>query len=167
MIRLSDEARQTLPHMTERRSRLIGLVNRWAQLLHLSTLDERPQIRVPGDAANLLMPLMQLLEREELWVVSLDTKHRVKQMATVYQGSLNAASVRVAEVFRMPVARLAASLVLAHNHPSGDPTPSPDDVRLTEVIVEAGSLLDIAVMDHLVIGRNRFVSLKERGMGFK
>lgn len=89
------------------------------------------------------------------------------RVAQIYVGSLNAASVRVGEIFREAIRANSASLVVVHNHPSGDPTPSPEDVRVTELLIEAGKLLDIEVMDHVVIGRNRFVSLKERGLGFK
>lgn len=127
----------------------------------------RPQVRTPSDIANLLMLEMSLLEQEHLRVVMLDTKNFVSRIHTVYAGSLNSAVVRIAEVFREPVRANSASIILVHNHPSGDPTPSPEDVRVTEMIAEAGQLLDIEVLDHLVIGRNRFVSMKERGLGFK
>jgi DNA repair protein RadC len=91
----------------------------------------------------------------------------VTRITNVYAGSLNAAVVRVGEVFREAVRANSASIIVVHNHPSGDPTPSPEDVHVTEMLVEAGRLLDIEVLDHLIIGRNRFVSLKERGLGFK
>lgn len=128
---------------------------------------ERPQVRSPSDIANLLMLEMSLLEQEQLRVVLLDTKNYVTKVHTVYSGSLNSAVVRISEVFREAVRANSAALAVVHNHPSGDPTPSPEDVRVTEMIVEAGALLDIDVLDHLIIGRNRFVSLKERGLGFK
>lgn len=128
---------------------------------------ERLQVRSPVDVANLLMLEMSLLEQEQLRVVLLDTKNFVIKVHTVYSGSLNSAVVRVGEVFREPIRSNSASIAVVHNHPSGDPTPSPEDVRVTEMIVEAGALLDIDVLDHLIIGRNRFVSLKERGLGFK
>jgi DNA repair protein RadC len=128
--------------------------------------EERPQIRTPGDVANLLMLEMGLLEQEHLRTVLLDTKNRVMRIADVYAGSLNAAVVRVGEVFRAAIRANAAALIVVHNHPSGDPTPSPEDVRVTEMLVQAGELLDIAVLDHLIIGRNRYVSLKERKLGF-
>lgn len=127
----------------------------------------RPQVRSPGDAANLLMMEMGLLEQEHLRTVLLDTKNYVTRVANVYMGSLNSASVRVGEVFREAIRANAASIIVVHNHPSGDPTPSPEDVHVTELIVEAGQLLDIEVLDHLVIGRNCYVSLKERKLGFK
>ncbi len=128
---------------------------------------ERPQVRTPTDIANLLMLEMSLLEQEHLRTVMLDSKNFVIRIHTVYAGSLNSAVVRVGEVFREAIRANSASVILVHNHPSGDPTPSPEDVRVTELIVEAGKLLDIDVLDHLVIGRNRYVSLKERGLGFK
>ncbi len=128
---------------------------------------EQPQVRSPADVANLVMLEMGLLEQEQLRVVLLDTKNSVIRLATVYTGSLNTAVVRVGEIFREAIRVNCASLIIVHNHPSGDPTPSPEDVRVTEMIVEAGRLLDIAVLDHLVIGRNRFVSLKERRLGFR
>jgi len=128
--------------------------------------EERLQVRSPADVANLLMLEMSFLEQEELHTVLLDTKNYVTRTKKIYAGSLNSAAVRVGEVFREAVRANSASIIVAHNHPSGDPTPSPEDVHVTKMIVEAGNLLDINVLDHLVIGRNRYVSLKERGLGF-
>ncbi|MBP8123739.1 MAG: DNA repair protein RadC [Caldilineaceae bacterium] len=133
----------------------------------VSMPQERPQLRTPGDVANLLMLEMGLLEQEQLRVILLDTKNFIQEVVLVYQGSLNMAMVRIGEIFRDAVRRNRASIVLVHNHPSGDPTPSPEDVRMTEMAIEAGKLLDIEVLDHIIIGRNRFVSLKERGLGFR
>ena len=128
--------------------------------------EERPQIRSPADAANLVMTEMGLLEQEQLRVMLLDTKNRVLTTKTVYQGSLNTSLIRVGELFRDAIRANCASLIVLHNHPSGDPAPSPEDVAVTRQIVDAGKLLDVEVLDHLVIGRQRFVSLKERGLGF-
>ncbi|GIV67471.1 RadC family protein [Caldilinea sp.] len=128
---------------------------------------ERPQVRGPADVANLVMLEMGLLEQEHLRVVLLDTKNYVQRIVNVYAGSLNTAVVRVGEIFREAIRSNCAAIIVVHNHPSGDPTPSPEDVRVTEQLVEAGRLLDIEVLDHLVIGRNRYVSLKERGLGFR
>lgn len=127
---------------------------------------ERPCISSPADAANLLMHEMSALDQEHLRVILLDTRNRVLTITEVYKGSLNTAMIRVGELFKEAIRRNAAGVIVAHNHPSGDPSPSPDDVAVTRLIVEAGKLLDIEVMDHLVIGANRFVSLKERGLGF-
>jgi DNA repair protein RadC len=135
--------------------------------LLLAAPQERSQIRSPLDVANLLMMEMGLLEQENLRAVLLDSKNYVTRTITVYAGSLNTAVIRVGEVFREAIRANSAALILAHNHPSGDPTPSPEDVRVTEMIIQAGDLLDIRVLDHLVIGRNRFVSMKERDLAFK
>ncbi len=128
--------------------------------------DERPQIRSPADAANLVMTEMGLLEQEHLRTMLLDTKNRVLATPTIYIGSLNTSLIRVGELFREAIRANSASLIVLHNHPSGDPTPSPEDVAVTRQIVEAGQLLDVEVLDHLIIGQQRFVSLKERGLGF-
>jgi DNA repair protein RadC len=134
--------------------------------LLIASPEERPQITSPADAANLLLPEMGLLEQEELRTLLLDTKHRVLDSPTVYKGNVNTSVIRVGELFREAVRINCVAMIVVHNHPSGDPTPSPDDIRVTEQIVQAGKLLDIEVLDHLVIGRQRYVSLKERGLGF-
>ncbi len=127
---------------------------------------ERPQIKSPADAANLLMLEMGLLQQEELRVLLLDTRSRVLATHKMYVGNLNTSVVRVGEIFREAIKANSAALIVVHNHPSGDPTPSPEDVAVTEQIVQAGRLLNIEVLDHLIIGQQRFVSLKERGLGF-
>jgi len=95
-----------------------------------------------------------------------EPRNRVIDIVEIYHGSLNSAQVRVGELFKPAIQRMSAAIILVHNHPSGDPTPSPDDVAVTRAVVQAGKLLDIDTLDHLVIGRGRFVSLKERGLGF-
>jgi DNA repair protein RadC len=134
--------------------------------LLIAAPDERPQITSPADAANLLMLEMGHLEQEHLRVLLLDTKNRVLASPTVYKGNVNTSVVRIAELFREAIRHNSTGLILAHNHPSGDPTPSPEDVRITRQIVESGKLLDIDVLDHLIIGQGRYISLKERGLGF-
>jgi DNA repair protein RadC len=127
---------------------------------------QRPQIQSPQDAANLLTPFIGYLEHEELWVVTLDTRSRLKSLNMLYKGNVSSSQVRVAEVFRGAVIENAPSIIIAHNHPSEDPTPSPDDVAVTRAIVQAGRLLNVEVLDHLVICRDRYMSLKERSLGF-
>jgi DNA repair protein RadC len=134
--------------------------------LTLEAPEERPAINSPADAAGLVQYEMSALEQEELWVLLLDTRNRVLQTQKVYRGSLNSSQARIGELFKAAIRCNAAALIVVHNHPSGDPTPSPDDVAITRAIVEAGRLLDVQVLDHLVIGRGRWVSLKERGLGF-
>lgn len=128
--------------------------------------DEKPQVSSPQDVANLLLLEMAPLEHEQFRVILLDTKNRVLTIKKLYDGSVNKSLVRVAEVFREAVRQNAAAIVIVHNHPSGDPTPSAEDVRVTQEIAAAGKLMDVDVLDHVVIGRNRFTSLKERGLGF-
>jgi DNA repair protein RadC len=129
--------------------------------------EERAIVRTPEEVANLLLPEMGLLEQEELWVVLLNTRNQVLGVHAVYRGSVNTSQVRVAELFREAVRQNCPALVLAHNHPSGDPTPSPDDVAMTKQVLEAGRVLNIEVLDHLVIAQQRFVSMKERRLGFE
>ncbi|MBN1146952.1 MAG: DNA repair protein RadC [Anaerolineales bacterium] len=128
--------------------------------------EERPAIHSPADAAALVQYEMSALEQEELRVILLDTRNRLIDIDRIYRGSLNSSQVRVGELFKTAIRRNAAAIIVVHNHPSGDPTPSPDDVALTRGIVQAGKLLDVEVLDHLVIGRGHHVSLKERGLGF-
>jgi DNA repair protein RadC len=126
------------------------------------------QIRSPADAANLLMPEMSLLEQEHLRTILLDTKNHVVAIPTVYVGSVNTTMIRISELFREAIRRNCPAMIIAHNHPSSDPSPSPEDLAVTRQAVAAGKLLDIDVLDHLIIGGpNRFVSLKERGLGFE
>jgi DNA repair protein RadC len=126
----------------------------------------RWSIRGPRDLADRLILQMGRLEREELRVVSLDTKNHVLRVSTIYQGNVSASLVRVGELFRDAVRLNAAGVILVHNHPSGDPTPSPDDLHLTAEALAAGRLLDIALLDHLVIGHDAYVSLRDRGVSF-
>ncbi|MEX2162016.1 MAG: DNA repair protein RadC [Anaerolineales bacterium] len=134
--------------------------------LAMQAPEDKPAIGSPADAAALVQYEMSALEKEHLRAILLDTRNRVIGTVEVARGSLNAAGVRVAEVFRDAIRKNAAALILVHNHPSGDPTPSPDDVALTKAVREAGLLLDIEVLDHLVIGQGRYVSMKERKLGF-
>jgi DNA repair protein RadC len=126
--------------------------------------EERYRITSPADAANLLMPGMRDLEQEELWVIVLDTRNRVLKVHTVYKGNLNSAIIRITEVFRPAIELQGAAIIVAHNHPSNDVTPSPEDLTVTRQIIQAGKLLDIDALDHLIIGAGRYVSLKERGL---
>lgn len=134
-----------------------------------SSLDEDiPAISTPDAAANLLLYRMQDLDQERLVVLLLDSRnHLIGEPVEVYHGSLNTTLIRIGEVLRPAVRANAAAILVAHNHPSGDPTPSADDVAVTRAIVKAGKMLDIDVHDHIVIGRGRFVSLKSRGLGFE
>jgi DNA repair protein RadC len=120
-------------------------------------------IRTPTDVAEPLVDAMGALEREELRVLLLDTKNVVTAERTVYRGNLAGSSVRIGEVYRDAVRACAAAVIVAHNHPSGDPNPSSEDLRITAELAEAGRLLDIELLDHLVIGRGRWASLRALG----
>jgi DNA repair protein RadC len=136
----------------------------------LATLQpaERPVVRSPRDVFNLVQSEMAQLESEHLHVLLLNTKNQVLAQREVYRGTLNSSTVRVGELFRDAVREQCASVIIVHNHPSGDPAPSPEDVRVTAEAVKAGQLLDIEVLDHVIVGEgpDRYVSLKERGLGF-
>ncbi|RPJ23873.1 MAG: JAB domain-containing protein [Chloroflexi bacterium] len=134
--------------------------------LTLESPEERPAINSPADAAALVQYEMSALEQEHLRVILLDRRNRVMETVEVYKGSVNSSQIRIGEVFKEAIRKNASAVVVIHNHPSGDPTPSPDDVAVTRAIVQAGKLLDVEVLDHLVIGQGRWVSLKERGLGF-
>ena len=122
------------------------------------------QVRCPQDIADLLAPEMEPLPQEQLRVVLLDTRNRVLDVVLVYQGSVNMAVARMAELFRDAVIANAPNIVLVHNHPSGDPSPSPEDVKLTKDAAQAAQILSIDLLDHVILGQGRFVSLKEQGV---
>ncbi len=130
-----------------------------------ATPGERPQVRSAHDA-YLLLADMADLEQETLRTLLLDTRGRAIAIPTIYVGNVNTTLVRPAEIFREAIRRNAVSLIIAHNHPSGDPTPSPEDIALTRDLVAAGRLLGIGVLDHLIIGKGRYTSLREQGVAF-
>jgi DNA repair protein RadC len=134
--------------------------------LKMDKVEDRPTINSPEDVADLYKYDLAELEQEVLLVILLDTRNHLIEKVEIYRGSVNSSQVRVAEIFTPAVRRNATSVIVVHNHPSGDPTPSPDDVSMTRAIIQAGKLLDIDVLDHMVIARNGFVSLKQRGLGF-
>ena len=134
--------------------------------LTLEAPEERPTINSPADAAALVQYEMSALEQEHLRVLLMDTRNHVLDISEIYRGSVNTSQVRVGEVFKAAIRRNATAIIVVHNHPSGDPTPSPDDVAVTRAFVQAGKLVDVDVLDHLIIGLGKFVSMKERGLGF-
>jgi DNA repair protein RadC len=125
--------------------------------------EERPRIHGPGDVYLRLGPRLRDLGQEEFHALLLDTRHRVLREALVTRGTLDASLITPREVFRLAVLEGAAAVILVHNHPSGDPTPSPDDRAVTRQIAEAGRALGIPVLDHVILGDGRFASLAEEG----
>jgi DNA repair protein RadC len=157
---------EEVPSLGPARAARIKAAFELGQRLSTEHIEERPTVHSPGDAANLLMAEMSLLEQEHLRVVLLDTRNRALGTPTVYVGNLSMTMIRTCEVFREAIRQNCAAIIVAHNHPSHDPTPSPEDIAVTRHLVSAGKLLDIEVLDHLVIGHHLYVSLKERGLGF-
>lgn len=134
------------------------------------SVQEEVIVRSPSDAAVYLMqrvytPFDQF-DQEELWSLLLNTKHRITHEVMIYRGTLNSVHVRLAELFKEAIHTNAAAFLLSHCHPSGDPTPSPEDIRLTEQTAQVAALLDIPLLDHIVVGRNIWTSMKQQGLGF-
>lgn len=130
--------------------------------LSIEQPDKRYRIRSANDAANLVRMELMHLDHEEMYILLLDTKNQVVESVKQYKGTVNSSVLRIAEIFRPAILRNCPRILVCHNHPSGDPTPSPEDILVTKQLVEAGSTLDIELVDHLVIGNPRFVSIKER-----
>lgn len=125
--------------------------------------EERPRIRGPADVHDLCAPTMRDLKQEEFHVLLLTTQHAVSRQIVVTRGVLDASVVHPREVFRTAISECAAAVILVHNHPSGDPTPSPEDREVTRQLVEAGRLVGIPVLDHVVVGDDRYLSFSEAG----
>ena len=146
----------------------LGLLGELAARYEVATKPEGPEdppsINSPQDVQRLLGPEMSQLAQEQLRVLLIDTKSQVVGQRVIYQGNISSAIIRTAEVFRPAVIEAVPSVIIAHNHPSRDPNPSPDDVMITRKLKQAAELLDIDLLDHIVIGGKRHVSLKERGL---
>jgi len=121
-------------------------------------------INSPADVKNLLMEEMRFLKKEYFKVILLNVKNHVISVENISIGSLNTSIVHPREVFKPAIKRSSASIILAHNHPSGDPTPSHEDIQITKRLVEAGKVLGIEVLDHVIIGDGVFFSFKEKGI---
>jgi len=167
-LRRADAPTLRAAHGLTRRQaeRLVDALDLATRLL-VEPREERPRVTSPRDAARLVLPEMSALESEHMRVLLLDTKNQLIAAVTLYAGTVNACHVRVGEVFREAVRHNATSLILAHNHPSGAADPSPEDIALTREVVQAGKLLDVDVLDHLVIGGGVYTSLRERGPGWE
>lgn len=118
----------------------------------------------PEDVVSLMMPRLKYEQKENFCVILLDIKNHLLSIQTISVGSLTASVVHPREVFKAAVQQSAASMILIHNHPSGDPTPSREDIATTNRMVSAGKVMDIPVLDHIIIGNNRFISMKEKGL---
>lgn len=130
--------------------------------LALLQVDARYKISTPADAAHLVMLEMAYLDNEQMRILLLDSKGQLVEKVSLYQGTVNSSVLRTAEIFRPAIIRNCPALILCHNHPSGDPAPSPEDIKTTKQLVQAGRALDIQLVDHIIIGHQRFISLKEQ-----
>lgn len=126
--------------------------------------EDRPVIRCPEDVSSLVMEELRDLDREYFLALLLNTKNQVIARETISIGTLNSSIVHPRELFKIAIRRSAAAVILVHNHPSGDPTPSREDINLTKRLIEAGEIIGIDVLDHIIIGDNKFISLKSRGL---
>ncbi|MGB0385318.1 MAG: RadC family protein [Ardenticatenaceae bacterium] len=148
-----------------RAGQLLAAIELGSRLVNYRT--DHPQIKSPKDAAEILMPKLKHEQQEHFIVMPVNMKNRMlMDIVWLYKGTLNSSVLRNGEVYREAIRRQAAAIIVAHNHPSGDPTPSPEDIRVTRELRKAGELLDIDLLDHLIIGDGRFVSMKEKGFGF-
>jgi DNA repair protein RadC len=145
---------------------LVAAIELGRRIASTKLADSNPLLSSPESVAELIMYEMSALDQEYLKTILVDTRNRLIKIITVYHGSLNASIVRVGEVFRDAIRCNAAGIIVTHNHPSGDPSPSAEDIRITSALVEAGQLLDMPVLDHIIIGRGSYISLREKGLGF-
>ena len=162
----SAEGRAVLDALRSNLSLLGELAARYEVATKPEGPEDRPSISTAQDIYDILGPEMSQLAQEQLRVLLLDTKNNVVGQRVIYQGNVSSALVRTAEVFRPAVVDTVPSIIVVHNHPSGDPSPSPEDVLLTRKLKQAAELLDIQLLDHVVIGGKQHVSLKNRGLGF-
>lgn len=160
-----------IPGMGKVRAQVVKAALELSRRVNRSEIEERAQVRTPADAARLISGDARNLEVEHFWVLLLDTKYRLRRPPQVLtRGILDACLVHPREVFKEAIRSCAAAVVLVHNHPSGDPSPSPEDIKLTRQLIEVGRIVDIEVLDHVIIGANTsrypsgFTSLRESGL---
>jgi DNA repair protein RadC len=131
--------------------------------MSLESLGEKYIISKPADVQKLMAHNLASKDQEELWVLALSTRNQVLKNQMLYVGTVNHSSVRLAEIFEVPMRCHASALIVVHNHPSGDPNPSEEDMRFTEELVKAGRLMDIGVLDHIILAREGFCSIRQEG----
>ncbi|AJG97197.1 hypothetical protein LF65_00561 [Clostridium beijerinckii] len=145
-------------------SQILALAELFKRFRTLKAINNDIKITSPKDLASLLMGEMNELNQEVLKVVLLNTKNIIVGIKDVFKGSLNTSVVHPREIFKQAISKNSASIIICHNHPSGDPTPSREDINITLRIKECGNIIGIQLVDHIIIGNNKFVSFKERGL---
>lgn len=145
-------------------SQILALAELVKRIKTLKTKELNPRIRSPKELAKLLYPEMSCLNQEVLKLIVLNTKNEIVKTKDVFKGGLNSSLVHPREIFNEAIKSSAASIIISHNHPSGDPTPSKEDVAITKRLSDCGKLLGINLTDHIIIGNNKYVSLREKGI---
>ncbi|SFH20738.1 DNA repair protein RadC [Desulfotomaculum arcticum] len=163
LAQMSSEELLNLPGIGIEKSIRLAAAFELARRMTKLMPEDLPFIKSPEDAAALVMEEMRYLDREHFWALLLNTKNQVIARETISIGTLNSSPIHPRELYKNAVRRSAAGLVLVHNHPSGDPTPSQQDIEVTKRLIEAGNIIGINVLDHLVIGDSKFVSFKAKG----
>ena len=169
--RPTSEASAELARLADEDELAVHLLRRFLAEMRLQPRDgarretiRGPRLSTPEDVFTLVRADLEMLRQEQLRVLTMTTRHELMDAHLIYQGTLNGMTVRLAEVFRPAIVESAAAIIAVHNHPSGDPTPSPEDVRLSRSMRAAGILLGIDVVDHIIVGHERYTSLRERGV---
>jgi DNA repair protein RadC len=165
LVDLPPERIQAIPNLDETAQKRLCALAEWTRRAQQPTAFSQAVIRTAADAAQLLQT-MNSLRQEHVCLILLDSHKQVLAIPTIYIGTVNMTILRTAEIFREVLAHNAPAFILAHNHPSGDPQPSPQDIQFTRTLLDGGRLLDIQLIDHLIIGRRGWISLKEMGLGF-
>lgn len=167
LVRLAEESPQALalsigigPSQGAQLAAAFELGRRWARYIPMAN----PTIRKASDVADFLMPFLRGEQQETLYVLSLNAKNLVTNCRPVFVGTINASLIHPREVYRFALENAAVSIVLAHNHPSGDPTPSAEDIQMTKRLAQAGKTLEIPLLDHIILGDNTYRSLREAGV---
>ncbi|MGM0437171.1 MAG: RadC family protein [Bacillota bacterium] len=148
---------------TVKASQILALTE-LSKRIHSGSFKEQPAVQTPKDVASLIMPKIRFLKQEVFGLVLLDIKNKVIATPFISKGGLSSSIVHPREVFKVAIKRSSASIILFHNHPSGEATPSQDDIKITKRLIEVGELMGINVLDHIVIGDNEFNSMKEKGL---
>lgn len=164
MSQMTVEELCLVPGISRQKALKLAAVFEIARRLAAEIPAPAPLVKCPADVAGLLMEEMRYLDREHLKLLILNSKDRVISAETVAVGTLSANQIHPREIFRSAVKKSAASIILVHNHPSGDPTPSPEDIDETEKIIEAGNIIGIEVLDHIIIGDGQYISLGSEGL---
>lgn len=145
-------------------AQILAVAELFKRFMSLKSQSDKTIIKSPGDLASMLMQEMESLKQEVLKVIVLNTKNNIIKAKDIFKGTLDTSLVHPREIYSEAICSGGASIIICHNHPSGDPTPSKEDVEITKKIIECGNILGIKLLDHIIIGSKVFISLKEKGI---